>query len=125
MADEVDNAGLDDGLREDGRDRVGEPLQPVGDGDQDVADAARLQLVHDAKPELGAFGLLDPQGVAGVQWAVLPFGDFLQHGVGDHRDKVGRDIDAVKLFEMPRISRTVMPRAYIEMIFSSKSGKRR
>ena len=36
-------------------------LQAIDDGDQDVFDAAVLQLVHDAQPEFRALGLLDPQ----------------------------------------------------------------
>ncbi len=60
MADQVHDAGLDDRLGEDGVDRLGEALQAVDDGDQDVGDAAVLQFVHDAEPELGALGLLDP-----------------------------------------------------------------
>lgn len=60
MADQVHDAGLDDRLRKDGVDGLGETLQTVDDGHQDVADAAVLQLVHDAQPEFGAFGRLDP-----------------------------------------------------------------
>ena len=48
-------------LREHGGDRVGKALQAVDHGDEDVLDAAVLQLVHDPEPELGTFGLLDPQ----------------------------------------------------------------
>ena len=39
----------------------GKALQAVDDGDQHVLDAAVLQLVHHAQPELGAFVLLEPQ----------------------------------------------------------------
>ena len=39
----------------------GKALQAVDDGDQHVLDAAVLQLVHDAQPELGALVLLEPQ----------------------------------------------------------------
>lgn len=60
MADQINDAGLDDRLRKDGGDRLGKSLQAVDDGDQNVGDAAVLQLVHDAQPELGPFGLLDP-----------------------------------------------------------------
>ena len=38
-----------------------EALEPVDHGDQDVIDAAGFQFIHDLEPELGAFGLLDPQ----------------------------------------------------------------
>ncbi len=71
-SDRVHDAGLDLGLREHGADRLGEALQPVDDGDQDVGDAAVAQLVHDAQPELGALGLLEPEaehllGAVGAQ----------------------------------------------------------
>lgn len=46
MADQMHDAGLDDRLGKDGADRFGKALQPVDDGDQDVAEAAALQLVH-------------------------------------------------------------------------------
>src|ERR1044072_5382833 len=36
-------------------------LEAIDHGDQDVAQAARLEIVHDLQPELGALGLLDPQ----------------------------------------------------------------
>lgn len=41
------------------------------------------------------------QRIAGVERATLPFGDRLQHGVGNRRDQIRRHVDAVKLFEMP------------------------
>ena len=131
------------GLREDGGDRLGEALQAIDDGDQDVLDAAVLQLVHDPQPELGALGLLDPEaedllGAVGqdaerdvdrlvaddalvadldpdgveedqridrLERPVLPFGDLLQDGVGDGRDQVRRDVDAVELVADGRGSR--------------------
>src|SRR3546814_8403975 len=43
-----------------GVDGVREALQAIDDRDQDIGDAAVLELVHDAHPELCAFGLLDP-----------------------------------------------------------------
>ena len=33
----------------------------VNDSDQNITDASVLQLVHDAQPELGAFGVFDPK----------------------------------------------------------------
>src|SRR3712207_7707067 len=38
-------------------DRLGEALQAVDHGDEDVGDVAVLELVHDPEPELGALGL--------------------------------------------------------------------
>src|SRR5215204_2850309 len=43
-ANEVNDACLDGGLREDRLDRLGEPLEPVDAADQDVADAALLEV---------------------------------------------------------------------------------
>src|SRR5579872_1474627 len=139
MADQMHDAGLNDGLREDGPDSLGEPFEAVDGGDQDVIDAPDLEVVHHPQPELGAFGLLDPkpkgllaairtdaegevdrlvayrsfipdldpQGVekddriGGFERPTLPFGDFLQHRLGDRADQVRRDVDAVNLHKMP------------------------
>ena len=57
----MDDAGLDLGLREHGGDGVGEALQAIDHGDQDVLNTAVLQLVHDPQPELRPFRLLDPE----------------------------------------------------------------
>ena len=57
----MDDAGLNRGLRKDRLDRPRKALQAVDDGDQDVLDAAGLQLVHHLEPEFGAFGRLDPE----------------------------------------------------------------
>src|SRR6187200_1247871 len=132
------DAGLDDRVWEHAGDRLGEALQPVDHGNQDIADAAVLQLVHDTQPELGALRLLDPQAqnrlaavgqygkrdvdrlvpdealisdlhpdrveedqrIAGLQRPALPFGDLLQNGVGDRRDQVRRDVNAVELLQV-------------------------
>src|SRR5512144_971112 len=61
IADQMDDAGLDRRFWEDGGDRFGKTLQAIDYGDQDVADAAGLQLVHHLQPEFGAFALLDPK----------------------------------------------------------------
>ncbi|CAM5602904.1 hypothetical protein ATER59S_05514 [Aquamicrobium terrae] len=84
MADQVHDAGLDDRLREDGTDGLGEALQPVDDGDQDVADTAVLQLVHDAQPEFGALRLLDPDA------------EYLLRAVGQNAE---RDVDGLVAHE--------------------------
>src|SRR6185295_15536414 len=54
------DTGLDYGLREHGVDRFGKALQAIDNRDQNVANAAGFQLVHDAQPKLGALSLLDP-----------------------------------------------------------------
>ena len=57
----MDDAGLHPGLGEDGLDGVGEALEAVDAGDEDVVDAAALEVVEDGQPELGALGALEPQ----------------------------------------------------------------
>ena len=61
IPDQVHDAGLHDRVREHGGDRVGKSLQPINDGEQNILHSAGLEVVHHAQPELGAFGLLDPQ----------------------------------------------------------------
>ena len=60
-ADEVHDAGLHPGLRERRLDRLGEAFEAVDAADQDVLDAAALEVIEDGQPELGALGLLPPQ----------------------------------------------------------------
>ena len=60
MADQMDDAGLNDGLWENGINSLGKALQAVDHGDEDVLGASGLQLVYDAQPEFGALGLFDP-----------------------------------------------------------------
>src|ERR1700735_3467960 len=57
----MDNAGLNQRLRKGGADRLRKSLEAVDDGDQDVCNAAILQIVHNLETELGALGLLDPK----------------------------------------------------------------
>src|SRR5580700_7658331 len=61
VAQQVDDTGLNRGLREDGGNRLGKAFETVDNGDQNVFDAAVLQLVHDAQPEFGALVLLEPK----------------------------------------------------------------
>ncbi len=61
MAHEMDNAGLDCGLRECGIDGIWKALEAVHNGDQDVFDAAIAQVVHYREPELGPFVVGNPQ----------------------------------------------------------------
>ena len=60
VANEVHDAGLDGGLGEDRLDRLGEALEPVDAADQDVLDAALLEVGQDLHPEFRALGLLEP-----------------------------------------------------------------
>src|SRR4051812_20224335 len=57
----MDDAGLDRGLRENGRDCLWKALQAVDDRDQDILHTPVFELVHDLQPELGALVLLKPQ----------------------------------------------------------------
>ncbi len=61
IADQVYDAGLHGGLREHAADRLGQPLQAIYHRDQNVGHAARAQLVEHLQPELGPFGLFNPQ----------------------------------------------------------------
>jgi hypothetical protein len=62
----MDDARLHPRPREDGLDRLGKSGQPVDAGDQDVGDAAVVQVVEHSQPEPRALGLLppDPQDLA-------------------------------------------------------------
>ena len=40
---------------------LGHAIHAVGDDDQDVGDTARLDVVEDLHPELGALDVLDPR----------------------------------------------------------------
>jgi Ran GTPase-activating protein (RanGAP) involved in mRNA processing and transport len=50
------DAGLDNSLGKHGGDRFRKALQPIHDGNQDVANAPVLELVHHPEPELRASG---------------------------------------------------------------------
>ena len=55
------DAGLYLGRGVDGRDGLGEALEAVHHGDQDVSHPPILPLGHHPHPEFSPFGLLDPQ----------------------------------------------------------------
>src|ERR1700722_9764122 len=59
--DLVNDARLDPGLREDSLDRLGEPFEAVDAADQDVFDAALVEIVEDGQPEFRALALAPPQ----------------------------------------------------------------
>src|SRR5262245_19792016 len=61
VARQMDDAGLDMGLGKYRADRLRKALQPVDHRQQDVLQAAVLELGHDLEPELRAFVLFDPQ----------------------------------------------------------------
>ena len=56
----MNDASLDHRLGEHCRDGIGKALQAVDHGNEDIGDAPVLEFVHDAHPEPGPFGLLDP-----------------------------------------------------------------
>jgi hypothetical protein len=60
-ADEVHDARRHRGVREDRLDRFGEPFEAVDTCDEDVADAALLEVGEDLHPELRALVGLKPQ----------------------------------------------------------------
>jgi hypothetical protein len=55
------DASLHRRCRKDRVHRLGEALEAIDHGNQDVLDAAGLQIVDHLHPELRPFGLLDPQ----------------------------------------------------------------
>jgi len=61
IPDLMQDANLNQGLREYRRDRFWKAFESVDDSDQDIVDALGLELVDDFRPELGALGLLDPE----------------------------------------------------------------
>src|SRR6266446_8219302 len=61
VTDEMHDAGLDHGLGKHRGYRLGKTFEPVDHGNQDVLGAAVAQFGHHPRPELRAFGLLDPQ----------------------------------------------------------------
>lgn len=60
VAQQVNDAGLNHGFGEHGRDGIGEALEAIDDDEHDILSASVSDFVHNAQPELGAFILLDP-----------------------------------------------------------------
>ena len=52
MPDQVNDAGLNDGLRKDGVDGLRKTLQAIDDGDQNVLGSTGLEFVDDAATKL-------------------------------------------------------------------------
>ena len=105
-------AGLDGRVREGRLDRLREAGQPVDAEEQDVGDAAGLQIGQDVQPELRAFGLLEPQAedvtlavevdaqrhVARLVSDRMPVAD-----LHDQRVEVDDRVDALKRPVLPRL----------------------
>ena len=112
VPDQVDDAGLHPRLGEHRFDRFGEPLEPVDAGDQDVLDAALLEVVQDLEPELRALALLEPhpehvpvafegdaqREVAGPALHAARFSDLDHEAVEEH--------DRVEVIERPLLPGT-------------------
>jgi hypothetical protein len=114
MPDEVDDAGLHDRAREDGSDRVREALEAVDHGEDDVVDTAVLELVHNAQPELGAFGLLDPDAQNVLVTLAIERQGEIDSLVLDHT--LVADFDPQSIEEdhrIDRIERPVLPFAHL------------
>lgn len=60
VADEVGNAALDDGLREDGPCAFFQATDAIHADETDVCNTAALNFVEDLHPRVLAFGLVDP-----------------------------------------------------------------
>lgn len=59
-ANEMYDAGLEDGLGESSLECLIEPREPVSADKEDVLDAATSKLVQDGEPEFGPLGLCGP-----------------------------------------------------------------
>jgi hypothetical protein len=63
-------------------------------------DVDRL-VAHEAfVPDLDPNGIKEHQRVANIEWPVLPFRHFVQYRVGDRRDQIGGNIDAIEFLQM-------------------------
>jgi hypothetical protein len=98
VADQVHDAGLHRRGREDRLARFGESLEPVDAGDQDVVDAALLEVGEDLHPELRALVGLEPHAedfalavhpdrhrqIAGASLHAAAVTDLQHHAVEEH-----------------------------------------
>ena len=108
IPDQVHDAGLHDRVREHGGDRVGKSLQPINDGEQNILHSAGLEVVHHAQPELGAFGLLDPQA-EDVLVPGTPHADGQVYGLVAYQALV-TDLDPQRIEVHDRVGRLQRPR---------------
>ena len=91
----------------DGLDRLGEALEAVDAGDQDVLDAAAVQVVEDRQPELRALGLLPPDP---EHLALAVAGDAQREVAGEVLDRaVLADLDEHRVEVDDRIDRIQRP----------------
>jgi hypothetical protein len=64
-----------------------------------------MALITDFDPQ----GIEEHQRIDRLQRPRLPYRDLVQHGVGDGRDQIGRDVDTVASFTRKRPSRQPFP----------------
>jgi len=117
----MDDAGLHGGAREGGGDGVGEALEPVNDGEDDVLDAAIFELIHDAQPELGSLGLLDPQAQNMLMALAVERQGEVDGFVLDHA--LVADLDPQRVEEHDRIDRIQGPVSTASVTRLIKSGE--
>jgi len=119
----MNDAGLHHRLREKRIDGLRKALQSIDDSDQDVADATALEFVHDAQPELGAFGLLDPQ----AQDILGPVGHDAQGNVDSFvaHEAFVTDLHPQSVEEHQRIARIERPVLPFRDLIQNGIGHRR
>ena len=107
----MDHAVMHLRLRKDRRNRLRESDQSVNERDQNILDAAALELGHHAEPEGRAFGLFDPEPQH-VLPAVAIHPDRQIHGVVPHHALVAnlhahrvQNHDRIHPLERPRLPR--------------------
>lgn len=110
----MDNTGLDLGSGEGRFDGLGEALETVHDGDQDVLNAAVAQIAQHLGPEFGPLIGLEPQA-QNVPCAVRQ--DRQSHEDRLVRDRaVAADVDPDRIHEHHRIAglkRAVLPSRHL------------
>jgi len=107
----VDDARLQGGRGKHRRECLAHALESVGDRDEDVLAAARLQIRKDVHPELRALGLLDPDP-EDVAAAVRGHGEREIDGRAAHRRFVA-NLDAQRIEEddgIHRLEQAALPR---------------
>src|SRR5215207_9359839 len=75
----------------------------VDNGDENVADARVPEFVHDSQPELGAFGVLDPQAENILRAVCLDAQGDVDRLVADHA--LVSDLDPHGVEEDERVTR--------------------
>lgn len=95
IANQVDDAKLDFGLRKDGLNRFRKALQAIHARNQDIFDAAILEIVKHGQPELCAFGFSGPE----AQHFFLADHVYADHQVDGPRPRPRGDLRAGAVFD--------------------------